>query len=121
MTNRLLRERGFTLPELMAVVAIVLLILSILIPNVVRARHNANEFMAVKGLRALADALEMYKNDQSDYPDAITAILNAYPPYISKPSIVNATTSSGRPYVGYYFDYTKSSPQRYNYFACPFV
>jgi prepilin-type N-terminal cleavage/methylation domain-containing protein len=62
-------KRGFTLVEIMIVVAIIALLAAIAIPNVLRGRTSANESAAVGNLRALVSSLEMYRSTISAYPD----------------------------------------------------
>ena len=61
-------ERGFTLVEIMIVVAIIALLAAIAIPNVLRGRTSANESAAVGNMRALVSSLEMHRSVNSAYP-----------------------------------------------------
>ncbi len=61
-------EHGFTLVEIMIVVAIIALLAAIAIPNVLRGRTSANEAAAVGNLRALVSSLEMFRSVNSTYP-----------------------------------------------------
>ena len=54
------KQRGFSLIELLIVVAIILIIAAIAIPNMLRARISANEAAAVGNLRALNTAAVTY-------------------------------------------------------------
>jgi type II secretion system protein G len=65
-------ERGFTLIELMIVVAIIAILAGILIPNFVNARAQAQTSACESNLRAIATAMELYYADNQRYPDAGT-------------------------------------------------
>jgi type IV pilus assembly protein PilA len=54
------RQKGFSLVELLIVVAIILIIAAIAIPNLLRARISANEAAAVSTLRTLNTAQVSY-------------------------------------------------------------
>ena len=63
-------KRGFTLVEIMIVVAIIALLAAIAIPNVLRGRTTANESAAIGNLRSLMSSLEMYRSVNQGYaPD----------------------------------------------------
>jgi general secretion pathway protein G len=68
-TNQYAAERGFTLVELMVVVAIIALIATIIIPNFVHARQEAQVATSEANLKQIATSLELYYSDKDDYPD----------------------------------------------------
>ncbi|MEO7040558.1 MAG: prepilin-type N-terminal cleavage/methylation domain-containing protein [Candidatus Elarobacter sp.] len=63
-------KRGFTLIELMIVVAIIAILAGILIPNFVNARAQAQTAACESNLRSIATALELYYADNQVYPTA---------------------------------------------------
>jgi type IV pilus assembly protein PilA len=65
MKNRKRNQKGFSLIELLIVVAIILVIAAIAIPNLLQARVAANEASAVGSLRTINTAMITYN---SSYP-----------------------------------------------------
>ncbi len=61
-------ERGFTLVELMVVVAIIALLAAIIIPNYVHSRASAAVAQSEANLKQIATALELYRTDNQQYP-----------------------------------------------------
>lgn len=65
-------QKGFSLIELLIVVAIILIIAAIAIPNLLRARISANEGSAVSSLRTMVTACYTYNSTFGQYPPLIS-------------------------------------------------
>jgi type IV pilus assembly protein PilA len=66
------KQKGFSLIELLIVVAIILIIAAIAIPNLLRARISANEASAVSSLRTMNTACISYDTSYGAFPPAQT-------------------------------------------------
>ena len=69
------RQKGFSLIELLIVVAIILIIAAIAIPNLLRAKMAANEASAVGSLRTINTSAVMYSVTYSvGYPRTLASL-----------------------------------------------
>ena len=101
---RRIAERGFTLIEIMIVVAIIALLAAIAIPNVLRGRTTANESAAIGNARALISGLEMFRSVNNVYPTTWVQMTGATPPFNPAPFAANLV--AGATVQGFNYLYT---------------
>jgi prepilin-type N-terminal cleavage/methylation domain-containing protein len=101
------KQKGFSLIELLIVVAIILIIAAIAIPNLLRAKIAANEASAVGSLRTINTTAVEYSTTYGGYPTTLVSL--------GGPAGGTATSSSaelidavlaGGSKSGYSFSYT---------------
>ncbi|WP_172380510.1 type II secretion system major pseudopilin GspG [Vibrio sp. Vb339] len=68
MKNRMKKQSGFTLLEVMVVVVILGVLASFVVPNLLGNKEKADQKKAITDIVALENALDMYKLDNSVYP-----------------------------------------------------
>ena len=117
-------NKGFSLLELLIVVAIILIIATIAIPSLLRSRQAANESAAVANLRTINTAQVTYLSSNGGNYGDLSGLVSA--------GLLDTTFSSGNPKAGYNFsvtatgaDYTafaeraSSNTGRFNYYSTP--
>ncbi len=62
-----MKKKGFTLIELMIVVAIIGILAAVAIPNMVYTKKKAKLSACISNLKAIGNALDMYASDNNDH------------------------------------------------------
>ena len=102
-----LRGRGFSLIELLVVVAVLLTLMAIAIPNLMRARGTANEASAVASLRAISTGQSSYQQTYGvGYAPSLMALgpTAGGPPTAAAADLIDQVLASSNK-TGYNFPY----------------
>jgi type IV pilus assembly protein PilA len=127
------KQKGFSLIELLIVVAIILIIAAIAIPNLLRARIAANESSAASGIRTINTAEVSYNSTYATVgysaalkdlgPGGIAATCPT-PPVAATACLIDGLLASGTAKNGYTYTYNSAGGpplSSYQAFANPVV
>jgi type IV pilus assembly protein PilA len=116
------KHKGFSLIELLIVVAIILVIAAIAIPNLMRSTIAANQASAMASLRTLNTACTLYSATYGQFPAALTnlgPISSGGTASSTSADLIDSILSAGIK-SGYAFSYTTDpSNQSYTITAIP--
>lgn len=101
-------ENGYSLIELLVVMAIILLIAAIAIPNYFRSKIAANEAATVNNMRGMTTSLTVYALTfkECGYPNTLSKLRPASPPTNAAANLLEAGMAQDAFYrTGYNYNY----------------
>lgn len=74
--------KAFSLVEMMIAIAIVIIVVTLVLPGMIRARMVAYEGAAIANLKIISNACQLYQINNAEFPDALTEMTESDPPYL---------------------------------------
>src|SRR3989338_1569146 len=94
---------GFTLNEIMLVVAVISVLVLLAAPNFLRSRMTSNETVALSSLKTIYSGCQLYYNNNEGYPSAgLQDLANSSPSYID--SALGSGTKQGYQFIYLFID-----------------
>ena len=112
------RQKGFSLIELLIVVAIILIIAAIAIPNLLRSKMAANEASAVGSLRTINTASVAFSISYGMYETNLSNLQKSGAVSSAAADLIDSVLATGTK-SGYTFSYTTSNNLGYTITASP--
>src|ERR1700756_5586067 len=116
------KQKGFSLIELLIVVAIILIIAAIAIPNLLRSKMAANEASGVATIRTLNTSAVAYSTTYGNYPTNLTDLGPASTPRSTAADLIDSVLANDpATKSGYTFVWASSGtpPSAYTLVATP--
>ena len=113
------KQKGFSLIELLIVVAIILIIAAIAIPNLLKARIAANQASAVGSLRTIVTSNTQYQSSYGVFAPTLAALGGATPCVSSAATaclidqVLAGASTAATAKSGYFFTYALPVPGNY--------
>ena len=109
-----LRRSGFTLIELLVVIAVIGILAAVILASLNTARAKARDAKRIADLKQVQTALELYRNDNSDYPSYITTtealwITKIKTDLVDKGYLGAVPLDPGGDYYRYFSDYSSGT------------
>ena len=99
------KQKGFSLIELLIVVAIILIIAAIAIPNLLRSKIAANQTSAVASLRTLNTSAVLFDTNYQQYPSKLSDMATGTSVTSTSADLIDAVLATGTK-SGYTFTWT---------------
>jgi type IV pilus assembly protein PilA len=112
------KQKGFSLIELLIVVAIILIIAAIAIPNLIRSKIAANQASAVASLRTLNTSAVLFNTNYGLYPTALSSLATSGAASSTAADMIDNVLSTGTK-SGYTFVWSGGTNGTYSITASP--